>query len=144
MISNIERIKLCLLDEDEEVIFNGKQQNYYGNPNLHEIPVFDFSDEVIKLGLYNIYAAKHNVIIKNVCCSNSMEGNDCEEEDCLQYIIVGTKHSFKDHPIPANGASIPMKQAGGFFARSKVQCNPDLVTHLVCQKTVTKSRSVTK
>ena len=54
MISNIERIKLCLLDEDEEVIFDGKQQNYYGNPNLHEIPVFDFSDEVIKLGLYNI------------------------------------------------------------------------------------------
>ena len=26
----------------------------------------------------------------------------------------------------------------------QVQCNPDLVTHLVCQKTVTKSRGVTK
>ena len=25
-----------------------------------------------------------------------------------------------------------------------VQCNPDLVTHLVCQKSVTKSRGVTK
>ena len=25
-----------------------------------------------------------------------------------------------------------------------VQCNPDLVTHFVCQKTVTKSRGVTK
>ena len=36
------------------------------------------------------------------------------------------------------------------FARFKslmiiiVQCTPDLVTHLVCQKTVTKSRGVTK
>ena len=25
-----------------------------------------------------------------------------------------------------------------------VQCNPDLVTHLVCEKSVTKSRGVTK
>ena len=26
----------------------------------------------------------------------------------------------------------------------QIQCTPDLVTHLVCQKTVTKSRGVTK
>ena len=30
------------------------------------------------------------------------------------------------------------------FYKSYIQCTPDLVTHLVCQKTVTKSRGVTK
>ena len=31
-----------------------------------------------------------------------------------------------------------------FDDENNVQCTPDLVTHLVCQKTVTKSRGVTK
>ena len=32
----------------------------------------------------------------------------------------------------------------GACLENKVQCNPYLVTHLVCQKSVTKSRDVTK
>jgi len=117
-IGDIERVKLCFLDEDNEILFDGKEKDIYGNPDLHT--VFVLSDDVIKLGLYNIYASKHPVLIKNTCSNtNSNHGNDCEEDECLQYIIVGTKHSFKDHPIPTNGASIPMKQAGGFFTKSK-------------------------
>ena len=49
------------------------------------------------------------------------------------------------------GEKANIKKAGNLnYGRSYVittvyvQCNPDLVTHLVCQKSVTKSRGVTK
>ena len=35
-------------------------------------------------------------------------------------------------------------KADQLFLRTAVQCNPDLVTLLVCQKSVTKSSGVTK
>ena len=35
-------------------------------------------------------------------------------------------------------------QENGKQTYLQIQCTPDLVTHLVCQKTVTKSRGVTK
>ena len=61
---------------------------------------------------------KYYVPIKTLC-SNADHGKDCEAEDCVQYIIVGTEHSFEVHPIPTNGASISMKQEG-FFKKTKV------------------------
>ena len=111
-IRKIERVKLCLIDDDEKVKFDGKQQDQYGNPNLQD--VFNFSDEVIEIGLFNIYASGHNVVIRSV----GLDSN--QDDECLPYIIVGKMHDFQDHPIPANGASIPMKQQGGFFSKKEV------------------------
>ena len=46
--------------------------------------------------------------------------------------------------LPAIVDSLDIKSICQLRYEIKLQCNPDLVTHLVCQKTVTKSRGVTK
>ena len=56
---------------------------------------------------------------------------------CLMLAVIKVKslnhqEGKKDHPF------ILVK------SQLLIQCNPDLVTHLVCQKTVAKSRGVTK
>ena len=118
-ISEVSNIVLCQMDEAEEIVFDGENEEEYNELNFDDVFELVPDSEVIYLGLYNIYAEDQTTAFYSVCSNEcSKPSKDCEEDKCSEFIVVGGKHAFEEHPITVKGSPIEMK-VKGFFKKVK-------------------------
>ena len=120
-ISETSNIVLCQMNDTEEIVFDGENEEKYNDLDFEDVFELDpHNSDIISLGLYNIYAEDQTISFYSVCSDECPKpSKDCEEDKCSQFIINGGKHAFEDHPITVQGSPIEMK-VKGWFLRKKV------------------------
>jgi len=122
-IAETSNVLLCQMDDTEEIVFDGENEEKFNDLKFEDVFELGPDTDVIYLGLYNIYAEDRNIAFYSRCSDNcpNKPSKDCEEDMCSEFIIVGGKHAFEDHPITVKGSLIEMRVNGWFKKKKYVQ-----------------------